>query len=88
MLEREDDATAPFLTLSKVRFHSWGGRDDEQARQSGALAVMLESRGISLISGNCDCDCDCDCERMMDDVMQMGVGPGPESSKVKPYTIR
>ena len=52
--ENEDDAALPFLALSKVRFHSRGGRDDEQARQSGALAVMLEFRGMSLISGDCE----------------------------------
>jgi len=34
--------------LSRVRFHSRGGRDDEQARQSGAVAVESRGRGISL----------------------------------------
>jgi hypothetical protein len=63
--EREDDAAVSFLALSKVRFHSRGGKDDEQARQSGALAVTLESRGMSLISGDCDC---------ASGMMQMGVG--------------
>ena len=48
--ELKDDAAVSFLALSKVRFHSRGGRDDEHARQSGALAVTLESRGMSLIS--------------------------------------
>ena len=48
--ELKDDAGVSFLALSKVRFHSRGGRDDEHARQSGALAVTLESRGMSLIS--------------------------------------
>jgi hypothetical protein len=62
--EREDDAAVSFLALSKVRFHSRGGRDDEQARQSGALAVTLESRGMSLISRD-----------LASGMMQMGVGP-------------
>jgi len=52
--ENEDDAALPFLALSKARFHSRGGRDDEQARQSGALGVTLEFRGMSLISGDCE----------------------------------
>ena len=43
----EDDALS---ALSSVRFHSRGGRDDEQARQSGE--VRLESRGMSLFQCN------------------------------------
>ena len=55
--EHEDDAAVPFLALSKARFHSRGGRDDEQARQSGA--VTLKSRGgMLLISGAGDCECE------------------------------
>jgi len=30
-----------------VRFHSLGGREDEQARQSGAVDVVLEFRDMS-----------------------------------------
>jgi hypothetical protein len=45
-LPLEDDAAR-----SRVRFHSRGGRDDEQARQSGAVALESRGRGISLITG-------------------------------------
>lgn len=45
----EEEGVSPPWTPCWVRFHSRGGRDDEHARQSGA--VVLEFRDMSTFRG-------------------------------------